>query len=257
MTAGTKIKATTINNELTMFRACLNYSVNTGKNEGKIPKFKVGNTNTPKDRWLTNDELDRLMLVAQGHFKNTFSPMYIWLAIARGTGKRKRVIETLQWEQVNFDTRRIDFRQKGKAESSKKKGLSTMPEWLRTILLEAYNQRTNSYVMGGQGQRNSCFKRIARTAGFHDVSMHTVRHSFGTLLAQEGSSLLEIAEAMGISEKTAARNYIHHCEDFQKRVMAKVAAPAGPGQITLRDKAWKRTRIGARKASKDGHGVGI
>jgi len=252
---GSKVKDSSIWRELGALKACFNFCAREEAYLGKLPFIKIGKQGRAKDRWLKDEEAHRLLMAMQGTQTARLSSCYRLAAIAWGTGKRKRIIETLQWDQVNFETGRIDFREPCKQESSKKKGLTALSPWMLERLKEFYDQRLNNYVLDSPGKRDTQFRRIARECGFKGVTPHTLRHTWGTRAAQKGLKLFEIAEAMGISQKTAERNYIHHCETFQAEAVLKGAPPTGMGKVVLPERKAERRRIMARRSTL-GDGLG-
>lgn len=60
------------------------------------------------------------------------------------------------------------------------------------------------------------FKSAAERAGLVDVSPHTLRHTFGTWLAQQGTPLWHISGWMGQDIETTERMYAHHHPDFME-----------------------------------------
>jgi integrase len=55
---------------------------------------------------------------------------------------------------------------------------------------------------------------VVECAGLEEVTPHTLRHSRGTWLAQQGLPMSQIAEWLGQDQETTSRIYAHHRPDF-------------------------------------------
>ena len=54
--------------------------------------------------------------------------------------------------------------------------------------------------------------RIAERAGFEDITLHTLRHSFATTANMLGCSEPTIAAMLGHSRGTMTSRYVHHVD---------------------------------------------
>ena len=170
-----------------------------------VPPIRLPDAPPPKDRWLDRDEAKRLMEAAK---PGTRAHMFISIALA--TGARRSSIETLTWFQVDLEFGVINFNPPGRRQTKKRRVPVPISDSLRPILIEAYEQRTNEFVLGHHGSIRKTFDTAVRTAGLVDVTRHTLRHTFATWAAQAGVDMWKIAGVLGDDEKTVRDKYVHH-----------------------------------------------
>lgn len=153
---------------------------------------------SPRDRWLTREEVGRLKNSATGpHIR-----LFIILAIA--TGGRKEALLTLKWEQIDF-VRGIIHLDDQKA-PHKRKGRASVPmnKTVLAALHEARKDAQSDYVIEWCGQPVKSVKRsLAKTAekaGLKDVTAHVFRHSAARWQAEAGIPMSKIAQYLGHSD---------------------------------------------------------
>jgi integrase len=203
----------TIKGELVALRTVLNHNLRAGRIE-KCPHIKVPKVTKPEIRWLSSNEVAHLLGVAAGRRSDGLmsrAERYCWIALE--TGARKRSIETLQWDQVNFETGVIDFRTPGKVETKKRQAVVPISDRLRPMLSKAYEERTGSYVLGTSADARKGFDTLMKAAGLTGVTPHGLRHTAATLMANAGVPLYQIAAMLGNSVAMVDATYAHHCPD--------------------------------------------
>lgn len=57
------------------------------------------------------------------------------------------------------------------------------------------------------------WRRVARLAGFSDVTPHTLRHSFASVAADLGYAEPTIAAMLGHAAGSVTSRYVHHLDD--------------------------------------------
>jgi len=193
--------------ELNVLCAALNHAVKYRRLAGAaLPYIPLPNSSPPKDRWLTVDELDRLLIAA-----GKWSPrVRLFISLAYYTGSRRRALETLTWDQVNFNQSRIALGKPGERQTKKRRPTVPMGPALQANLVSAYNTRTGPFVLGSDADIFSAFKAAAKRAGLDGVTPHTIRHTRAVHLAQKGISIYMIAGLLGDTVATVERNYLHH-----------------------------------------------
>lgn len=100
----------TARTELEYLRACLNLRYGRGHNRVWMPTGSP-----PRDRYLARDELEQLL----AHTDTPHVRLFIILAIT--TGARMSALLELQWEQVDFKHRTINFNAPGREQSNKRR----------------------------------------------------------------------------------------------------------------------------------------
>lgn len=140
------------------------------------------------------------------------------------TGCRKSEIEALRWSQVSLD---IGLIRAGTKSGPRDIQLSAVAiETLRRQL------RTRSpYVFPAKGNPASyhqgtkrVWERIRKAQGLEAVRIHDLRHSFASLLAKNGSSLLLIGKALGHSRTQTTLRYAHLTDSELRAAVEGVSA---------------------------------
>lgn len=161
----------------------------------------------PRDRWLTNAEIDKLLAVDCAH--------HIKLAIhvMLATAARVSAVLELTWERVDFERGQIDLRIDT---TGPRKGRAVVPmnAGLRAALSQAKELALSDFVIEWAGQPvrsiKTGFYKAARDAGLEGVSPHVLRHTAGVHLAAAGIPMSKIAQLMGhssthVTERVYAR----------------------------------------------------
>ncbi len=197
--------------ELNVLRAALNHAIKYRRLTGAaMPYIPLPDGSPPRDRWLTERELATLYAGARicgGERLHTF------MVLAYYTGSRRRALETLTWDQVDFERNRISLSKKGERQTKKRRPVVPMWKTLRSLMLWVHTGRKNEFVLESDADLLAVFKRAAKRVGLDDVTPHTLRHTRAVHLAQKGVSIYNIAGLLGDTVSTVERNYLHHCPD--------------------------------------------
>lgn len=143
------------------------------------------------------------------------------LELLAGSGLRVAELVSLNRVQVNLDTKQFTIRGKG----SKLRMVfmtSTSAAWLNKYLeiRDDYNEalfveignNVSSKMRTRLGVRTiqRLVKRYARAAGItKDVTPHTLRHSFATLLLSNGADIRSVQELLGHASILTTQRYTH------------------------------------------------
>ncbi len=206
----------TIRRDLDYLQAALNHEVR----EQRLlyaPKFKKPSPPPPRDRVLTNDEIERLL----AHCKVKHLENFIKIMLA--TGQRPSAVEQLKWFQIDFPNRLIRF-----DKASKHKNKLARPVPMNNALYDLLNGldkiKTTEYVLEfvqenkkkgtrkvrPAGSVRKAFEKACTAAGLSGVSRYTLRHTWGTSKYLEGWQDKDIADIMGhTTAKTTATHYMH------------------------------------------------
>lgn len=216
----------TVRRELTTLRAAINYSYAEGRLTRVVPVW-LPEAPPGKDRWLTRSEAAALLNAArtQGCRTRLYLPLFIILGLY--TGARKEAILSLRWTQVDLQSGMIDFNQPGRHVTKKRRSRIPIPDRLMTFLRLARRRGSDlGYVIQRDGHRLRDVKRAFATAcsasDVYGVTPHTLRHTCGTWMAQQGVPLFEIGGWLGHSHERTSELYAHHSPDHLRR--AKDAA---------------------------------
>jgi integrase len=217
------VKPATARRELGTLKAAINFAHAEGHITFPVPVW-MPEKPEGKDRWLTKAEAARLLNVARTGRADTRLYLPLFILIALYTGARKEAVLSLRWPQIDLEAGRIDFA-KGRRRTSKGRTRGQpIPDRLLTFLRLAWRRRSSDvgFVIHDKGRsikdigdsRHGSFGRACKKAGLVDVSPHTLRHTCGTWMAQEGTGLHDIGGWLGHSSARTTELYAHHHPDF-------------------------------------------
>ncbi|MHC1744029.1 MAG: tyrosine-type recombinase/integrase [Syntrophobacteraceae bacterium] len=192
-----------------------------------VREVKLPRLNNRRERFLTTEEVDRLlaelMEVSRQLYEISFLSLY--------TGTRAGEIFALKWGHV--DTRNeIILVADPKGGASRNAFMS--PE-VKALLLEKENRKPDELVfldrIGGQIKDVSdafgrAVERLKFNEGISDrrqkVSFHTLRHTFASWLAIQGTPILTIKELLGHKTLAMTERYSHLIPDVKREAVAGI-----------------------------------
>lgn len=205
----------TIRRELGVLTAALNLAAkDRWIRRDDVPHIHRPPAPAPKDRWLNDHELQRLMAAASAlpHFK-------LFLQIYLNTGARQGSILALKWRQVLLDKRLIMFNPTGRRQTAKARVPVKINNSLAEALIKARLGRTCDAVIEWQGKPvlsiKKAFATACRKARIKDASPHVLRHTVATRLAMAGEPMEKIQRLLGHRDlATTVRVYAHWHPDY-------------------------------------------
>jgi integrase len=164
----------------------------------------------PRIRWLTPEEVRRLMLAPKPRRIHWF------FIVAFQTGVRSEAIEEATWDRVDFKARVIDFRVPGVIYRNKRRPIAPINDELLPRLQHMYERRTDNYVIGlGRYGARSCTYQGCKDAlmsiGIDEpgVARHVARHTFCSWRVQAGFSYAHIGALVGDTSEMVEKVYGH------------------------------------------------
>lgn len=169
----------------------------------------------PKERWLTRQEIERLLSVEmQAHVR-------LAILLMLGTAGRVGAVLDLTWDRVDFDHGWIDLRLDANG-PRKGRALVPMNAMLRAALTSAKEAGLSDYVVEwGGGKVASIRKGFMAAAGrakLPDVSPHVLRHTAAVHMVAGGIPIWKVSQYLGhsntaITERVYARFAPEHMAD--------------------------------------------
>ncbi len=167
---------------------------------------------------LTLEEARRVLRAADDHrcpwmgFRNR-----ALVAVLLFCGLRRQELADLKLSDVDVRSRWLKVR---RGKGGKGRSIPLAPEVAEAIndWLEFRPQVDHEYLLTGLGGRRleknglvGVFRAVARRAGVDrkGVSLHTLRHTFASLLLQEGCDLVSIQELLGHADLSTTAIYLH------------------------------------------------
>lgn len=233
---GTERSITSVNRELQLMRAILNYA----KRNGWIIQnpFERGESlislaqENRRDRVLSREEEARLLAECTGR-RAHLKPILI---CALDTGMRRGEIFQLRWKDVNLEEGVITIR----ATTTKTMRPRSVPitSRLREELQRLKNNAPEDpefLVFGIESDIKHGFTSACSDAKVFDFHFHDCRHTATTRLAQSGISPLELMRITGHSQLTTLTRYFNQTHEQLKKAAAAldsfnttVSEPATP-----------------------------
>lgn len=179
-----------------------------------------------RQRFLSNVELVRLA-EAMEHFETTgaIAPSILNLfRLLILTGARLNEIKTARWVYVDWEGRALRL-------PDSKTGPKTLqlPAPALQLLQGLPRLSDNPFLLPG-GKPGQClvgvqkaWQRVRQRADLADVRIHDLRHSFASVMAQAGDSLLVIGAVLGHKHQSTTARYAHLSEDPVRSAADKAA----------------------------------
>ena len=174
-------------------------------------KFKEGK----KERFLSNAEIARLgeaLKAAEAGGTNPYAIAAIRLLVL--TGCRKNEILSLKWDEVDVGEGFLRL-----ADSKTGAKVVHLGAPARALLASLPRHADNPFVMCGDRPGShlvglqKIWAAVRETAQLSDVRLHDLRHSFASVAARSGESLLVIGKVLGHSTTAATGRYAHLSDD--------------------------------------------
>jgi len=221
--------------DLEVLRAAVNY-YHSEYVLDMVPKISLPEKGTPRQRWLTRQEIAKLLRAAR-HEKQCGHLIRLIL-IGLYTGTRLTAILNLQWipnvngGYVDLDKGVIYRKAEGErvAHNKRKTPVKVPPRLLRFLRYwrladtkadEEGRAVSLRYVVNYAGEKitkpHKAFRTIRAAAGMgEDVTPHVLRHTRATWLAQAGIDAHEAAASLGLTVEEFERTYAHASPEFQR-----------------------------------------
>jgi len=167
-----------------------------------------------RDRYLDADEVCRLLKVL-----DSYERMYaLYFQTVLFTGSRKNEVCCMRWDQVQLESGMWLRIQKGGSTAP-----TVLPDDLVQLLKDwKETQDTDKKIAGTPWvfpSTKNCFevlsdptkhwKVICLTAGIENATIHTLRHTHASWMAQDGTSLAIIGKQLGHRQTSTTERYAH------------------------------------------------
>jgi integrase len=189
-----------------------------------------------RERFLSEAELARLgEVLSEVERSGAESPEVVAaLRLLVLTGCRVSEVLTLRWDDVDFERRCLRFR-------DSKTGPKVVP--LNAPALEVFEkiERSSEWVFAArEGHRPmrspwEAWYRMRERAGLEGVRMHDLRHSFASVGASSGHSLLVIGALLGHRRAATTQRYAHLSNDPVRSASESIGARIAAAMNAAKD----------------------
>ena len=187
------------------------------------------NRERARERFLSEAELGRLGdALAEAEQMGTETPENIAaIRLAVLTGARRGEILGLRWDWIDFDrgTARLP---------DSKSGAKTLQLGAPALAVLASLERRTEFVLPGRHDvghvvdLNGVWRRIRDRAELDDVRLHDLRHTYASVGAGSGNSLVVLGSLLGHRSAQTTRRYSHLSEsplrDASEAIASRIAA---------------------------------
>jgi integrase len=169
-----------------------------------------------RERFLSAAELSRLgKALREAEQEKTLSPYAITaIRLLLLTGARLNEILTLRWDYVDPDNRQLRLPRSKTGQKS-----IYLTAAVADILQSLPRVKGNPFVVVGEKpgahlvNLQKPWDRIRARAGLEDVRLHDLRHSYASVGATRGLSLLFVGKLLGHTQASTTQRYAHLAED--------------------------------------------
>jgi integrase len=225
----------TVNRELAllkhMFNVAERWSLHQGANPVRLVKF------LPEDnlQFQTLSPEDERKLLAS-------SPPYLreLILFAINTGLRCGDIFHLQWQEVDFEQRRLSIIMRKTRNTLEvplndtAAGILEARQAVRHGPYVFYNPATGDRFHDLKLGLKSALKR----AGLSGITWHTFRHTFASRLTRGGVDLVTVKELLGHSTIVVTMRYAHSNDEAKRRAIGRLST--SDKVVTVVPRAWKK-----------------
>lgn len=205
------VKGSTVNKTLDLIRNILNRAEGEWGWLDKVPHIRRRPESPGRDRWVTKEEVQRLLLFLPEHQREI-------TIFALSVGLRKSNVLKMKWGVIDFD------RQHAYVRSINTKSKKAIPVPLNSIAMEILRKRFASpdrhpeYVFTYKGRpirdaNTHAWRKALKAAGIEDFKWHDLRHTWASWHVQSGTSLHELQIMGGWSKSDMVQRYAHLSSD--------------------------------------------
>lgn len=225
------VKPKTIKNELDIMKGLINEAVAMGMvSENVVKTISLPVKTSILRRSLNRDEVTRLISGAYENKHLLHGQLYEFVMVALFTGFRLSELRTLTWKDINLETRRVFVQSKEISEEddfNTKSGearFQSIADALVPVLTDM--ERRGRFVFGGDAPYLSevitaVIKKVMARSGLpSDLSLHHLRHTYGSWLLRITGDLKFVQNKMGHLSIATTQNYMHNIEDRDDPVRA-------------------------------------
>ena len=198
------VSAATVNRLLQVIRAVLRMAEREWGWLEKAPPIRLMQEPKRRIRWLTRDDVDRLLKELPPHLAEM-------VRFSLATGLREANVTGLAWSQVDL-ARRIAWIHPDQAKGRKAIAVPLNAEAVVVVRRQLGQHPT--WVFTFKGKRvtkanNHAWRKALRRAGIDDFRWHDLRHTWASWHIQSGTPLSVLQELGGWKSPEMVRRYAH------------------------------------------------
>lgn len=180
-------------------------------------------------RYLSNDERARLLTACQA---SGWPRLYLLVLMALTTGARRGELLGLRWKDIDLDRGEATIGTDVCTETKNgdARCLILLPQVATELERFAPKDATKSDALVFRSRlrpsqpyaMEQAFRDALEASGVKNFRFHDCRHTAASYMAQQGASLLEIADTLGHRQLRMVQRYAHLNTDSRRRLMTRV-----------------------------------
>jgi len=194
----------TVNRMLALVRSILNRCVGEWEWLDKAPFVRMLPEGQRRVRWLTPEEVDRLVSELPEHLRSM-------VRFALATGLRDHNIVDLQWDQIDMP-RKCAWVHADQAKGKRALAVPLSEEALAVITAQIGKHQIHVFTYQGQPvtrANNHAWRKALARAGIEDFRFHDLRHTWASWHVQSGTPLHVLQELGGWAHIQMVQRYAH------------------------------------------------
>lgn len=173
-----------------------------------------------RTRYLSDNERKRLFEACKA---SKWNKLYLLVLMAITTGARRGELLSLCWNNIDIG------KQTAYVLTSKNGEPKVLPLTNSVIEeLQKFNRNDSSLIFCSEIKSDKPYfffkqwKRVREEAELVDFRFHDLRHTTASYLAQNGATLLEIADVLGHKQIEVTKRYAHLCIEHKSSLINRV-----------------------------------
>ena len=213
------------NRVLALLTTMFNLAIQEGMRDDNPTKGVKRNLETPRERYLSGEELVKLLDALAAHPDQSEANAVRLLML---TGARRGEVLAMTWNQIDFE--KATWTKPSSHTKQKKQHHVPLSAPALQILAEMRDGSGSDYVFPGRdgnGHRVDLKKpwtTLIKAAKIEGLRLHDLRHSFASVAAAGGASLPMIGKLLGHTQVATTGRYAHLDVDPLREVAERVGA---------------------------------
>ena len=191
----------TVNRYLALIRNLLKMARDEWQWIDSIPKIRLLPGEVERDRWLTREEADRLIVAAPEH-------LAALIRFALATGCRAREITGLEWNRVDLDRRTAWL---NRTKNGTPRGVPLNADAVAVLQEQMGKHEQFCFTYRSQpilwDLTNTAWVNAVKKAGLEDFRFHDLRHTWASWHRQAGTSCDELKDLGGWKSRNMVDRY--------------------------------------------------
>ena len=220
-------KPATVNRYLALTRTLLRMARDEWQWIDSFPKVRLLGGEVERDRWLTQEEADRLIAACAPH-------LAALVRFALATGCRAREITGLEWGRVDLARRTAWLNQ---TKNGTPRGVPLNAD--AVLVLQEQHSKHPQFCFTYRGApirwdvTNTAWQTALRKTGIEDFRFHDLRHTWASWHRQAGTSCDELKELGGWKTRSMVDRYAKFATENLASAAARIEGKRGTNVIEM------------------------